>query len=290
VAERDVKGATRADLANLMVGRAVAEPKAEKLQPGAEVLQLKNISCVAAQHMLTDVNLVVRSREILGIAGVSGNGQSLLAAIVSGTVAPHSGLLKISGRAVGRLTPRAAVASGVGRIPEDRHSEGLIGDMTIIENVIAETCRDWPPTRLGLVDWNMARDFAVSIIQSYQVKCQGPQERVRLLSGGNMQKLILGRVMARNPAVILANQPTRGLDVGAVAYVHEQLLAARARGAGILLISEDLDELLALSDRIAVAYRGRLSGALLREQVTLQDLGLMMGGFGFDDGSPRHAA
>ena len=151
------------------------------------------------------------------------------------------------------------IAHGMARIPEDRDAEGLIGDMTVTENVISETYRTPAFFRLGLIDLTRSRAFANKIIAEYQVKCPSPDMRARLLSGGNMQKLILGRVMARAPAMVLANQPTRGLDVGAVSHVHEQLLAARRRGAAILLISEDLDELLSLSDRIAVMYRGRLS-------------------------------
>jgi simple sugar transport system ATP-binding protein len=167
------------------------------------------------------------------------------------------------------------------RIPEDRHAEGLMGDMTVTENVIAETYRSPAFCYLGFINWASARRFAEEIIAKYQVKCQSPDAHVRLLSGGNMQKIILGRVMANSPKVIIANQPTRGLDVGAVAYVHEQLLAARMRGAAILLISEDLDELLALSDQIAVMYGGRISDPLPRHRVNISEIGLKMAGQGF---------
>ncbi len=259
VAERAVAGATRQDLANLMVGRPVPQPKAEPREPGLAVLGLKEVSCQSGRLAVHNLNLEVREGEIIGIAGVSGNGQNLLAEIISGLAVPASGTLAIAGHDVRRLTPRDAVAAGIARIPEDRHSEGLIGDMSITENVIAESYRQKPVTSGGVISWRKARDFAETIIEAYQVKCPSPEARVRLLSGGNMQKLILGRVMSKQPRLVLANQPTRGLDVGAVAYVHEQLLAARSRGAGLLLISEDLDELLALSDRICVMFRGRLS-------------------------------
>jgi simple sugar transport system ATP-binding protein len=141
-----------------------------------------------------------------------------------------------------------------------------------------------------LIDWAKARIFAERIIADYAVKCPSPEAPVRLLSGGNMQKLILGRVMANTPHVVLANQPTRGLDVGAISYVHEQLLAARKRGAAILLISEDLDELLSLADRIAVIYRGQLSPPMPRGDVNIRQLGLMMAGHGFETGSAADAA
>jgi simple sugar transport system ATP-binding protein len=170
------------------------------------------------------------------------------------------------------------IDNGVARIPEDRHSEGLIGDMSVTENAIAENCRKPPLLSHGLIDWTAARRLAEDIISRYDVKCPSPETPVRLLSGGNMQKLILGRALDGEPLLIVASQPTRGLDVGAVSYVHERLLAERRRGAAILLISEDLDELLALSDWIAVIYRGQLSTPMRRSDVTIKDLGLMMAG------------
>jgi simple sugar transport system ATP-binding protein len=150
--------------------------------------------------------------------------------------------------------------------------------MSVIENVVSETYRSAQFNRKGFIDWAAARKFAEEIIAGYEVKCPSPEARVRLLSGGNMQKLILGRVMANDPVAVVANQPTRGLDVGAVNYVHERLLEARKRGAAILLISEDLDELLSLCDRVAVMYRGELSAPIARGEFNVNTLGLMMAG------------
>ena len=280
VAERDVAGATREELAELMVGRAVAPAKANAQAPGVPVLQMQKISANRAALRLNLVDLEIRAGEVLGIAGVSGNGQSLLADVISGTLLPSSGAMLLAGETVDHATPRRIVDAGVARIPEDRHAEGVIGDMSVLENVIAERLRSPDFSRHGFIDWKKAESFAAGIIAAYDVKCQGPFARAGLLSGGNMQKLILGRVMAHKPKLVIANQPTRGLDVGAVSYVHEQLLAARARGAGIVLISEDLDELLALSDNICVMYRGQLSASMLRAEVTIQKLGLMMAGQG----------
>jgi simple sugar transport system ATP-binding protein len=189
--------------------------------------------------------------------------------------------MEVNGKPMTRASPGEVVRQGVARIPEDRHAEGLIGDMSITENAIAERYRRNPFYRRGLIDWKRARVHAEGIITGYDIRCPGPDVRVRLLSGGNMQKLILGRVMVEDPTFILANQPSRGLDVGAVAYVHEQLLAARKRGAGVLLISEDLDELLALSDRVAVMFRGELSRPLERQSASISSLGLLMAGQGF---------
>jgi len=150
--------------------------------------------------------------------------------------------------------------------------------MSVAENVISEQYRTPRFARRGFLDWAAARAFAEEIIRDYDVKCPSPDARIRLLSGGNMQKLILGRALDPEPAIILANQPTRGLDVGAVSYVHGRLLEARERGAAILLISEDLEEILALSDRIVVMSRGRLSGASARGERTIAQLGELMAG------------
>jgi len=282
VAERNVADVTRAELAELMVGRAIPQAKAEPQVGGAVVLRLHNVSARKASKHLDGITLELRAGEIMGIAGVSGNGQSLLADVVGGVVAPAIGTITLNGFELAEISPRVMVAKGVARIPEDRQAEGLIGDMTVTENVISESYRASGFACGGLIDWTKARTFAEEIIADYAVKCPSPEAQVRLLSGGNMQKLILGRVMAGGPRVILANQPTRGLDVGAISYLHGQLLAARKRGAAILLISEDLDELLSLADRIAVIHRGRLSPPMPRGHVTIQDLGLMMAGHGFE--------
>ncbi|HUQ34800.1 MAG TPA: ABC transporter ATP-binding protein [Aestuariivirga sp.] len=290
VAERKVEGATRAELAELMIGRSIPQAKAEAQDAGEVVLKLQGVSARHMSQSLSDITFDIRSGEILGVAGVSGNGQSLLADVVSGVVAPVQGTMVLSGEPVSRLSPRAMISRGVARIPEDRHAEGLISDMSITENVISERYRSAKFATRGFINWKKARNFAQEIIAAYEVKCPSPEARVRLLSGGNMQKLILGRVMAHDPCLVLANQPTRGLDVGAVNYVHEQLLAARKRGAAILLISEDIDELLSLSDRVAVMFGGQLSPASPRENVRIKDLGLMMAGHGFSSGGQSNAA
>jgi general nucleoside transport system ATP-binding protein len=289
VADRSVAGTTRGELAELMVGRKVAAAKATPQEAGPVLLALSHVSARRGNHVLNHVSIELKAGQILGVAGVSGNGQSLLADMISGLLAPAKGSVRLHGSRLARINPAGMVAQGVARIPEDRQSEGLIGDMSVTENVILESYRTSRISRRGLIDWAKARQFAQGIIENYDVKCSGPQARVRLLSGGNMQKLILGRVMANAPSVILANQPTRGLDVGAVSYVHEQLLAARGRGAAILLISEDLDEILALSDAVGVMYRGQLSAPLARADANAPALGLMMAGQGFGE-ELRHAS
>jgi simple sugar transport system ATP-binding protein len=288
VAERDTRGTTREELAELMVGRPVAMPRLSPRQPGGVAVSLAQVA-IGDGHgrpLLDGADLLLREGEIHGLAGVSGNGQSALADLLSGLALPASGQFALWGEPVNTWSPAEAISRGIARIPEDRHATGLVVDMSVTENVLAERYRDARFARRGFLDWGAARRFAESIIKAYEVKCPAPEARARQLSGGNLQKLILGRVLDGEPRIILANQPSRGLDIGAVAYVHAQLAAARARGAAVLLISEDLDELLAMSDVISVIYRGRISAPLPRAAVTIRQLGLMMAG----QGEVPHAA
>jgi ABC-type uncharacterized transport system ATPase subunit len=290
VAERDTASTTREELAELMVGRPIPQPKLEPKVPGAVMAELKEVTLRRDGKLLLDnVDVQLRAGEILGLAGVAGNGQSALAHVFAGLEHPDEGALIVIGQELSRLTPRMAVERGIARIPEDRHSQGIIGDMSVTENAIAERYRSAPFNRHGLLDWEAAHSFTMEIIRAFDVKCSSPAAPIRLLSGGNIQKLILGRVFAIRPAIVIANQPSRGLDVGAVAYVHARLLAARAQGAAILLISEDLDEIISLSDEIVVAYRGRLSPRMSRAAVTIRELGLWMAGHGFETASREEA-
>ncbi len=280
VAEIATAGVDRAALAEAMVGRPVPVTQKRPAAPGEPVLALDGIRLRGpdGRLRLEDVSLQLRGGEVLGLAGVSGNGQAALAGLVSGLALPESGRIELFGATAPAGAPAAMVAAGVGRIPEDRHHDGVVGDMAVWENVALEDYRRPDSQRWGLLRRGALRDRARRLVQSYDVKCQGPEARTRLLSGGNMQKLILGRVLDRSPGLVLACQPTRGLDVGAVAEIHARLLAARDRGAGVLLISEDLDEIFALSDRIAVLYRGRLTPPCPAEGLTIRALGLMMAG------------
>jgi simple sugar transport system ATP-binding protein len=278
VAVRRTAETNRSELAELMIGRTLKAPAVEPMEPAEPVLTLAGVTVRAARGMLDRADLVVRRHQIVGIAGVSGNGQAALADLVSGLGVPDDGRLEVFGKPVVVAGPLEMVRRGVARIPEDRHATGLVGDMTVWENLIAERVRLPEFSRFGFLRRDAARMRAREVIKDYDVRCPGPDAVSRLLSGGNMQKLILGRTLSYKPGLILANQPTRGLDVGAVAYVHEQLLAARRAGAGVLLISEDLDELLALADQVAVIHRGRLSPPVPRAAVTVRQLGLAMAG------------
>lgn len=273
--------ADRDTLAEMMVGRSVVRPKAEPMAPGAEVLRLEAVTLrgPAGRPLLDAVDLAVRAHEIVGIAGVAGNGQAALADVVGGLARPGAGRVRLFGEVLSVTSPGAVIAAGVGRIPEDRLAEGVIGEMAVWENLAGEDLRRPPIARHRFVlDKAAARRRAAEQIAAYDIRCQGPDAETGLLSGGNIQKLILARALSREPKLILANQPVRGLDEGAIAYVHERLLAARRDGAGVLLISEDLDELLSLADRVAVIYRGRLSEVRDVGAVTARDLGLMMAG------------
>ncbi len=281
VGERATAGSTRAELAALMVGQEVEAPPVPPVVSGPALLVIQNVSTPRRANTtpLDNATLTLHSGEITGLAGVSGNGQAALAGLLSGTEVPLSGSYTVQGKPVGKdWAPAAALAAGIARIPEDRHAVGTIGDMSVTENVIAERYATPRFSRAGFLGWAAARKFAEEIIADYDVKCPSPEARIRLLSGGNMQKLILGRALDPEPVIILANQPTRGLDVGAVGYVHGKLLEARARGAAILLISEDLEEILALADRVLVISKGTLSVPSARGERTVRELGELMAG------------
>jgi general nucleoside transport system ATP-binding protein len=279
VAEFPVRAGTTsaATIAEAMVGRPVRLPRRDAQRSGAPVLELRAVG-VAGPGGIAGVDLTVRAHEIVGVAGVAGNGQRALAGLLAGLRRPTSGEVHLLGAPWPTGGPAAAVAAGVGRIPEDRLGEGVVADLAVDRNLALETRRSPAFQRLGFLRRGRLAEHARALIRAYDVRCEGPGQRAGLLSGGNIQKLLLGRVLELNPRLILADQPTRGLDVGAVAFVHGRLLDARRRGAAIVLVSEDLDELLRLSDRVAVLHRGRLSPTMPASGVTARELGLLMTG------------
>jgi len=264
-------------IARMMVGADTPATPREAMAPGAPVLELKTATVKgdSARTSLHAVDLTIHTHEIVGIAGVSGNGQSALARLVSGLATPDSGELLISSKPIHRFTPPMMQQAGVGRIPEDRHHDGIIGAMSVAENLVIERLRDSDVQKHGFLQQKSIRSHAQDLCKDYDVRGPGIDADARLLSGGNIQKLILARVFECMPDLILANQPTRGLDMGAAAEVARRLLEARARGAGVLLISEDLDEVLALSDRIIVIHDGQLHEAHTNDR---EAIGLMMAG------------
>jgi ABC-type uncharacterized transport system ATPase subunit len=267
----------QAQLAQMMVGRATfGVKKKDVTHAGKPALRLENLSARDDKGLLAlkNISLSVNASEILGLAGVSGNGQTELSQVLSGVRKAAGGRIIVDRQDLTEATPTQIALAGVGRIPEDRHS-GIVADLTVAENLALEHLNEF--TRAGTLDRQGMLRHSEELIQEYQIKAR-PTDRARTLSGGNMQKMILARVLSRQPRVVIAAQPTRGLDVGATEYVRSKLLEQRARGAAVLLISEDLDEVLALSDRIAVIYEGEIVGLLPTAEATPERLGLMMCG------------
>jgi simple sugar transport system ATP-binding protein len=271
-AERITASTNKNELAELMVGRPVMRPAREAQQPGALVMRAENVS-VAGFKPLSDISFELRAGETLGIIGVSGNGQSTLGRLLGGLVKPTAGSFELLGAIVTEPTPASFVACGVARIVD-----GTVSDMTLWENSVLERIGERRFSAFGLVRRSGARAFAKTIIERFDVRGGVPDTPIRLLSGGNMQKLILGRNLLTSPRILVAAQPTRGLDEGAVAAVHAEILAARRAGAGVLLISEDLDEILQLADRVQAIANGRLSPSIPIEDAEPRRLGLMMAG------------
>ncbi len=270
-------GTTLGELARMMVGRPTfGVTRTAPREHGQVALRLEAVSAVDRKGLpaLRQVSLDVHAGEIVGLAGVSGNGQSELAHVLAGTIKPSGGRVLVGDRNLAGAAPAEITAAGVGRIPEDRH-EGLVGDLSVADNLALEHLPDF--VGRGLLDRARMRRWAEQLIAEYQIKA-APGTLARTLSGGNMQKVILARALSRNPPVVIACQPTRGLDIGATDYVRSKLLEQRDRGAAVLLISEDLDEVLALADRIAVIYEGRIVGVVPAQGVSQEQLGLMMSG------------
>ncbi|MBA3450560.1 MAG: ATP-binding cassette domain-containing protein, partial [Chloroflexia bacterium] len=277
----------RRTLARLMVGRELADfvtrPAAEPhapVDPGTTVLALHGLCALGEKGLpaLREVDLEVRAGETLGIAGVAGNGQRELAETITGLRRVTSGAVSIDGKTMTNRSPAAIARAGVAHIPEDRLATGLVAGMDLSANAIL---RDYgrPPLCNGpFLSVKAVSAFADRLIAGSDVKTPGRWAKLRTLSGGNQQKLLLGRELAGEPRLIVAVHPTRGVDIGATEAIHAALRAQRARGAATLLISEDLDELLALSDRIAVLYEGRIMGTLPIASADRERIGLMMAG------------
>jgi general nucleoside transport system ATP-binding protein len=268
-------------LARMMVGRDV-DFRIEKGEfvPSQPVLHVDEIHAEGdrGQEALRGVSLTVHAGEILGLAGVSGNGQRELFDVIVGTRRPTSGSVSVSGRDVTELPPRSRLEIGISSIPPDRVEEGLVMDFRVHQNIILGLHRDRPYSRLGILRERKALAFAERSIREYAIATPSSKWVTRLLSGGNLQKIILARELSREPVVLIASQPTRGLDIGATEYVHRQLVQQRERGAAVLLVSEDLDEIFSLADRVAVIFKGRILDVLDASTASVHDVGLLMAG------------
>ncbi len=272
---------TRAHLARMMIGRDVllARQRTPVVQ-GAVLLELCAVSAtgITGQPALRDISLQIHAGEILGLAGVSGNGQRELAEVIAGLCAVTGGSVHLGQLEITRWPAGRRTAAGLAYIPEERMHDGVIQDFTVAENLILQDHTRPPFSRHTFLNFKAIFQRSWQLVRDFQVKTPTIETRIKSLSGGNIQKVIMGRELARQPCVLVAAQPTRGVDIGATEYIHQRLLDQRAQGTATLLISEDLDEILALCDRIAVLYEGRIMGVVERTTATAEALGLWMAG------------
>ena len=275
------EGATEEGLARMMVGREVLlRVEKRPSDPGDKLLELRNVSVNDDRGLpaVREVSFDVHAGEIVGLAGVEGNGQSELIEAITGLRSADSGEVVVGGRTITHPTARKMLDAGVGHIPEDRQRRGLVLEFTIAENIALHDYNRPPDSKWGWLFPRRLIQRAASLIREFDVRGGGPQTRGGALSGGNQQKVVAAREIARDPSVLVAAQPTRGLDVGAIEYLHRRLVEERDEGRAILLISLELDEILSLSDRILVMYEGRIVGEHARD-TTEEEIGLeMLGG------------
>jgi simple sugar transport system ATP-binding protein len=268
-------------LAELMCGHALAAPARDAARPGPILLSLHAVTTARGpEHpvALDGVSLSVRGGEILGIVGVSGNGQTELAEVIGGTLKAVRGRIEVAGRTVTGANARAMRRLGVAHVPEDRLGAGLLGTLPLADSMILARVGEAPFSRLGILNHGAAMRFVAAQIEKFGIRAPGSDARTGTLSGGNLQKALLARELAFEPLVLVAAQPTRGLDVAAKEFVHRQLLDLRARGRAVILISEDLEEVFEIADRIAVMFEGRILATVPVAEAEVARIGLLMAG------------
>lgn len=296
VGTADPRAASEQELAELMVGRpvdlVVDKPTAT---PGEVVLALDGVSVVddLGTQVVKDVDLEIRRGEIVAVAGVEGNGQTEFVAAVTGLQPISSGTLKFRGEDLGTSTRVGLLRGGIGHVPQDRSSEGLVGKMSVAENLMLDHWNAAPYTSKGLLQFGVIRDHALDAIAAYDIRTPGPETLAGSLSGGNQQKVVVAREFDKDNDLLVAAQPTRGVDVGSIEYIHKRIVEERDEGAAVLIVSSELDEVLALADRVAVMFHGELVGPF-DMPVDKGDIGRMMAGATPDEvfgagGVPRHA-
>lgn len=279
VGTADPATATQQSLANLMVGRDVVfQVEKSAAAPGEVAIRVANLSIDDGRGVraVDDLSLEVRAGEILGIAGVQGNGQRELVEAMAGMVHPASGRIEYLGVDATHRSPRQITELGVAHVPEDRNKHGLVGSFSIADNLVLNRYRDAPFARRWLRNTAAIDAEAARLVQEFDVRTPGIHTPVENLSGGNQQKVIIARELTGHVPVLLVAQPTRGLDVGSIEFIHRQIIALRDQGTAVLLVSAELDEILSLSDRIGVLYRGRLVGTFDADHVTREELGYLM--------------
>lgn len=269
------------ELAEKMVGRNVSFKVDKKpAEPGEASVEVNNVSIKNKDGiaLLDGMTFNVRRGEIVGIAGVDGNGQTEIIEALSGLRKIDSGSIRLNGKEIGSHTPRQISEAGVGHIPEDRHKHGLVLDFSVSENMVLESYYKKPYTKRGFLNFRAINDLAKRLVENFDVRTPSIHTKARSLSGGNQQKAIIAREINKNPDFLIAAQPTRGLDVGAIEFVQSQLIQQRDQGKAVLLVSFELDEILNVSDRIIVVYEGKVIGEVRPEETNDQELGLMMAG------------
>ena len=279
----DIKDTTKQELSQMMVGRPVQlQVQKQDATPGETILSVQGLtvpSKTSKKNAVNDVSFEVRAGEILCIAGIDGNGQSELVYGITGLEKATKGTITLCGKDVSKSSIHQRNRTGLSHIPEDRHKHGLVLDDTLENNIVLQCYRDERFQKLGFIKKSAVREYAQQIIAQYDVRSgQGPVTISRSMSGGNQQKAIVGRELDRENPLLIAVQPTRGLDVGAIEYIHSQLVAQRDAGKAVLLVSLELDEVMSLSDRILVMYEGEIVGELDPKTTTIQELGLYMAG------------
>lgn len=277
----DISESTPDSLAAMMVGREVNfSVEKDPAEPKHTVLNIEQLIVKDAREVsaVNELNLEVKAGEILGIAGVDGNGQSELIEAITGLKKPTSGIITLNGQDITNLPPRKVTESGVGHIPQDRHKHGLVLDFTIGENIVLQTYYQQPYSKSGVLNFKEIYKKANELITDYDVRTPSEHTLARALSGGNQQKAIIAREVDRSPDLLIAAQPTRGLDVGAIETIHRRLIKERDKGKAVLLISFELDEILNVSDRIAVIYEGKIVAIVNADETNENELGLLMAG------------
>ncbi|GAB7008307.1 ABC transporter ATP-binding protein [Halorubrum trueperi] len=284
---------TREDLAEMMVGREVLmEPATTPQDPGERVLEVTGL-CVdddRGVEAVSDLSFELRAGEVLGIAGVDGNGQLQLVEAITGLRDPTDGSVRYLGESMVGESRREHIDRGMAFIPEDRQERGLVMSYDLTENGILGSQHDPPFAQDGRLDWRASRDHAESVIAQYDVRPPDADAEAESLSGGNQQKFIVGREFERDPDLVVATHPTRGVDIGSTEFLHDRLLELRSEGKAVLLVSSKLDEVQGLSDRLAVIHEGRFSGVVDPGTVTEEEIGLLMAGESLDDDAVEGAA
>lgn len=277
----EVAGATSADLAEMMVGHSVSfTTEKEPAKPKDVILSIKDLVVNENRGVpaVKQLNLDVRGGEIVGIAGIDGNGQSELVQAITGLRKVKSGSITIKGQDVTHLTTRKITELSVGHVPEDRHRDGLVLEMTLAENMALQTYYKEPMSKNGILNFNNINEHARKLMKEFDVRGANELVPAKGFSGGNQQKAIIAREIDRDPDLLIVSQPTRGLDVGAIEYIHKRLIEERDKGKAVLVVSFELDEILNLSDRIAVIHDGSIQGIVTPAETNKQELGILMAG------------